>query len=523
MDGIWHSIIASGLVGLAYIERHARGMVVSRARPRYAGDATVLLFHVACRRGAPLMQATEEQQAAIESAAKVRVIQAFAGTGKTTTLRMLSERLKGDVLYLAFTKANQEDAVHKFPPHVKCLTTHALAFPTSGRPFRAKLIKSLPLKAIIDALGMQPDYAMAAEIRKALLTYFASASATIEETVSIERRADAVVHGAKRIWAMMQDPTNATIGMLHDGYLKLFQLRRPFLRYDHILFDEAQDANPVTSAIVAGQSCAKTYVGDQHQQIYQFRGAQNAMRSVDGERFCLTQSWRFGSRVAQIANRILAEKGEESMVVGMNGQGEIAPVDTSAAFATICRTNAGVFSFAAESAANGECLHFIGGVENYQFDRIADAWNLKSHNLASVRDSALRGFGTFDEMQRCAEESNDLDLKGLARAVETYGDAIPQLIENIKTCASDADHANQTLVTAHKSKGLEFEQVRLADDFLDLQDYRDLLRDPKQDQEQLECEINLVYVAATRALKRLQPNPKLQNLLPSPQETYSEL
>ncbi len=465
------------------------------------------------------MQATEEQQAAISSDVKVRVIQAFAGTGKTTTLRMLSDRLKGRVLYLAFTKANQEEAAGKFPAHVTCKTTHALAFPTAGKPFRAKLIKTLSLNSIIDALGMQPDYALAAEIRKTLLAYLASDAATIEHSVALDRRGDAAMLGAQRVWAMMQDPTNATIGMLHDGYLKLFQLRRPFLPFEHVLFDEAQDANPVTAAIIAAQGCAKTYVGDAHQQIYQFRGAQNAMRAIDGARFCLTQSWRFGSRVAQVANRILAEKGEESMVVGMNGQGDIAPVDTSAPFATICRTNAGVFGFAADAAADGECLHFVGGVENYQFDRIADAWSLKSHDLPAVRDSTIRSFGTFEDMKRCAEEANDMDLKGLIRAVDTYGDAIPHLIDTIKACSSGVDRANQTLVTAHRSKGLEFGQVRLADDFLDLHDYPALRDDPAQDPEQLECEINLVYVAATRALKRLQPNPKLAAALPSASPT----
>lgn len=243
------------------------------------------------------------------------------------------------------------------------------------------------------------------------------------------------------------------------------------------------------------------------------------MRGIDGERFWLTKSWRFGSRVAQVANRILSEKDEEAMVVGMNGQGEIQPIDTGRPFATICRTNAGVFSFAAESASDGECLHFIGGVENYQFDRIADAWSLKCGDLAAVRDSTIRGFGVFDEMRRCADESNDMDLKGLVRAVETYGDAIPHLIDVIKSCASDAAHANQTLVTAHRSKGLEFDQVRLADDFLDLHDYPVLRQDPAQNQEQLECEINLVYVAATRALRRLQPNPKLMAALWSPSPT----
>jgi hypothetical protein len=131
----------------------------------------------------------------------------------------------------------------------------------------------------------------------------------------------------------------------------------------------------------------------------------------------------------------------------------------------------------------------------------------------------LHGFRTFDEMQRCAEDANDTDLKGPVRAQETYSDAIRHLIEVIKACASDTDHANQTLVTAHKIKGLEFGQVRLADDFLGLHYYPVQRQDPRQEQEQLECEINLVDVVAARALKRRQPNPKLKSLLSSPQET----
>lgn len=96
---------------------------------------------------------------------------------------MSCERMSGRVLSLTCTKANQDEAAGKFPPHVQCLATHALAFPTAGRPLRAKLIKSLPLKAVIDALGMPPDDALAAEIRKTLLAYFASAAVAIEDRV----------------------------------------------------------------------------------------------------------------------------------------------------------------------------------------------------------------------------------------------------------------------------------------------------------------------------------------------------
>jgi hypothetical protein len=452
----------------------------------------------------------------MNSRAHVRIVQAFAGSGKTTTLRLLSERLRGRVLYVAFTRANREDAAKKFPPHVACKTTHALAFPVTGRPYRAKLVNSLSLQSIIDGLGIDRDYYFASHVLKALSAFLASDAMTIRDSLPEHLAQGPIAMSAQRIWDRMQDPADATVGMLHDGYLKLFQLRRPTLQYSHILFDEAQDANPVTSAIIAAQSCAKTYVGDAHQQIYQFRGAQNAMRDVAGERHCLTQSWRFGAKIAHVANRVLAEKGETSVVVGMNGAGEVAEVDMSQPFTTICRTNAGIFTHAVDSALSGECMHFVGGVENYKFDRIEDAWRLKSGDLAAVRDTSIRQFGTYDEMCRCADEANDLDLKGLARAVGTYGDAIPQLIQEIKACASDAAHSNQTLVTAHKSKGLEFDQVRLADDFLDVADYQALRQNPKQDQAELECEINLVYVAATRALRRLQPNPKLLSILPSP-------
>lgn len=456
------------------------------------------------------MKPTDEQAAVLDSDAHVRIVQAFAGTGKTTTLRMLAERLLGKrVLYLAFTKANQIDAEKKFGRGVKCLTTHALAMPITGRAYRAKLTANLQLKSIIDALRMPPDYLLASDIRRVLLAYLASDARNIEDIVPPRMRGDATVAGAQRVWEIMQDPHNATVGMLHDGYLKLFQLRNPALPYDHILFDEAQDSNPVTAAIVAGQPCPKTYVGDEHQQIYQFRGAKNAMRDVQGHRLKLTQSWRFGSLIADVANRVLVEKGETSRVVGRNGEGELWPVDTSKPYTTICRTNAGIFEQAVAAAVNGECIHFVGGVENYKFDRIEDSWRLKNRAVSAIRDSSIRNFGTFSEMARCAEESNDVELKGLIRLVDAYGFDIPRLTEQVKACATDAARSNLTLVTGHKCKGLEFDQVRLADDFLDIATYKDLVEEGKSTKDELECEINLVYVAATRALRRLEPNASL--------------
>ncbi|APS68750.1 hypothetical protein AVI55_16905 (plasmid) [Piscirickettsia salmonis] len=48
---------------------------------------------------------------------------------------------------------------------------------------------------------------------------------------------------------------NHTIGITHDGYLKLYQLSKPILnQYDFIMLDEAQDANPAILDIFERQT-----------------------------------------------------------------------------------------------------------------------------------------------------------------------------------------------------------------------------------------------------------------------------
>lgn len=87
----------------------------------------------------------------------------------------------------------------------------------------------------------------------------------------------------------------------------------------HHSFDEAQDANPVTSSIVLQQNCKVITVGDRHQQIYRFRGANNALDSkelMNADQLYLTHSFRFGPNVSLVANALLELKGETRPVVG---------------------------------------------------------------------------------------------------------------------------------------------------------------------------------------------------------------
>jgi superfamily I DNA/RNA helicase len=91
--------------------------------------------------------------------------------------------------------------------------------------------------------------------------------------------------------------------------------------------------------------------------------------------------------------------------------------------------------------------------------------------------------------------------------------------------------AKVVLVTAHKSKGLEWDNVMLASDFTELLDANDdpvLIKDQVREDKTItdekvrkalladaveRDEINLVYVAATRAKKKLKLNSELHRLL----------
>lgn len=85
---------------------------------------------------------TPEQQAAIEAygTGDDLVIQAGAGTGKTSTLRMLAEsapRRRG--LYVAFNRAIAADAQRSFPRSVQASTAHSLAFRAVGHQYKDRL------------------------------------------------------------------------------------------------------------------------------------------------------------------------------------------------------------------------------------------------------------------------------------------------------------------------------------------------------------------------------------------------
>ncbi|KAK2140036.1 hypothetical protein NP493_6031g00003 [Ridgeia piscesae] len=188
-------------------------------------------------------------------------------------------------------------------------------------------------------------YVRAKFVLNTLKTFFASADPSITtahvptEKVDSDGQRTALDHAirmevaedAEMLWREMKNIQNGSIGMTHDGYLKLYQLSGPTLpQYDVILIDEAQDLTPAIADVLLNQPQPKILVGDPHQQIYSFRGAVNSMQLVNASHtFYLTQSFRFGPEIAFVAATCVEVlKGEKKTLVGNGIPGEFSLRET---------------------------------------------------------------------------------------------------------------------------------------------------------------------------------------------------
>ena len=460
---------------------------------------------------------TDEQALVVASRAARLVVVAGAGTGKTSTLcEYARARPARRLLYVAFNKAIQLEAAARMPANVSCRTTHSLAFGVARHLFGAAAsgkIGNTYASAIARALDCSVLEALGAQ--QAVQRWCASLEGRIgaahlpPDIAARVAEPAALLETARALWQCMLDPAQGNILLPHDGYLKLFQLERPMLAgCDTVMVDEAQDLNVCTFDIVARQRGAQVLVGDPAQAIYGFRGAVDALGRADAdERLDLTRSFRFGEGIAQVANALLGHfRPGSPPVVGESGQRTAFAVDERQPFAVLARTNAGVFEEAVRLLGSRRRYHFVGGPEGYKLDKILDAYLLWRGDRARMRDAYLRSFASFDELVSLACETLDPELRQLVRVVLDRRGQIPGLVDAIRARHAECPKAvwpsfgGIFLATAHKAKGLEFEQVWLADDYVDLlEDGRGL--EPGEVDPQ---EIHILYVALTRARRAVR-------------------
>lgn len=339
---------------------------------------------------------TTEQVAAVELARTGRsvAIQAGAGTGKTATLQLIAEdRPELIFQFVAFNKAIVTDAAERMPQNVHCNTAHSLAFRAVGKRYAHRLRSSKRMLSIdlANRLALDPLTVTTFSGEKKQLSRSFLAGLTMRGITRFCQSADeepsyrhvplvdgldAIGPGPKEVnrvvgkWVedamryAWRDLTN-TRGSLpykHEHYLKLAQLERMRIYSDVILFDEAQDANPVLIEIVRQQvNTQVVWVGDSQQQIYAFTGAINALDNVAADdQTYLTQSFRFGPPIADLANSVLSTLDAKLRLTGTteinSTVGAVAEPDC-----ILTRTNATAIRELMEKLRQGYSVAIVGG------------------------------------------------------------------------------------------------------------------------------------------------------------------
>lgn len=472
--------------------------------------------------------ATPEQQEATDhfTSRTSLNVQAGAGTGKTTCLEMIARSTTMRGTYTAFNKSIVTESESRFPNTVDCRTTHSLAYRAVGHRYRHRLsaarMRSDQIARAID-IGyfsvpgpdgkpkvIQPGY-LASLAMRAIANYSNSDDRTpsakhvpyvdgIDPLTaqgkrtydSNDRVSEFVADHLPAIWADLCD-VDGKLPYKHDNYVKQWELGKPRIAGDYILLDEAQDTAPVMASILRKQGAMqKILVGDSAQGIYEWRGAVDAFSYLQAEvTTYLTQSFRFGPAVAEVANLLLDLIDSPMHLTGLASIPSSVEQIAGYPDAILTRTNGKAMATVLDAQRNGKTPYLMGGGSTVlSFTKAA------AQLMDGVRPAhpELACFDTWDEVKEYVSNDPQGDELGLmVSLVEEYG--VDLIIKALDKMPRSEVNSDLVVSTAHKAKGREWDRVQLAGDFTL----------PNGQVAPSPADVRLLYVACTRAKLVLDP------------------
>lgn len=362
------------------------------------------------------------------------VVQALAGTGKTSTLVLIAKQMKKKEperkgVYVVFNKKNQEEGAERMPDNFEVLTMDALV--------HRSLPKNVTNKLNNDAALIRPDDIadyfeiggdangageaiekedVAQDLLAALNNWAISADPDFNEKNFEGLETDfspEMKDHLDAMWADLKNP-NGVLKLDFNHMAKMWALNKPDFKKpvgikrpaDVMFVDEAQDLNPVFSQVLRDQDIQIVVVGDANQSIYGFRGAQNEMDTLESEATLpLTQSWRFGPQVAGYGNRYLSLMGADAKIVGGGPDGEIVQSGSMEdPDAILTRSNGGALTAIMGELEKGR---IVGTDKNFKKEMtsfVASVRALKG-GYGKVTHPDLARFKSWDELEKAVSNN----------------------------------------------------------------------------------------------------------------------
>jgi F-box protein 18 (helicase) len=482
------------------------------------------------------------------------LIEAAAGSGKSSSLRYFAQQNPTKTfLALCFNKANADEAnLHKDRPfNIYYATVHSLAYrevvikqqmhhkvaayfdyrdinrsklQAMGLTDSAKDIKeekeqlNTLCRTIQDCLTWYCRHDNSQILLEFAANYYANVF-TLSETMLTneivvkntytltEEQIIKLAEYTRAYWLVMIDP-GSSIKITHDVYLKLFELRKhditsfydktlkEYIQIGILCLDELQDSNPVTVSIFKNSTIGqKIVIGDRMQSIYQWRGATDAMNQFNEYKVAyLTESFRFPQEIADLANIVLKKAGSKMKI---RGSGNFTETNCKA---YLCRTNSEVLSIIWQNASKGKKIFTNIDLKDifsklYHLDAVLFEKEPKFPNK-ELKDIKTKE-QLEDSMVICPEISN---LMSIRYAIATAGGSLYKGIKLLEDTLVDKDKAEVIASTIHRSKGLEFNNVIIADDFIRYNPEKDDIDELVKGMWKDKTMCNLLYVGITRTM-----------------------
>jgi len=459
---------------------------------------------------------TAEQSAILHAVTSTRenlIIEARAGAAKTTTLVLIAEALPmTSIRCVAFNKKIADELNHRLPENADAATMNSLGHRAWGRFLGKRLrldqAKNFNLfKEVIEKLSEEDKKAAYESLSFILKAVRQSKS---DGFITKHPHAKSLLTAEEFFLGLEEEPTaleeeliltmvkrnmeGALQGWIDFDDQLLFSALFPvsFDVQPLTLVDEAQDLSPINHLMLRKMTRGQRIiaVGDPCQAIYGFRGAdEDSMTTLQSmfamKKHYLTLTFRCPEAIVSEArwrapDMVSAAKRTGEVRTWHQWDGAALPDEA----AIICRNNAPLFSCAIALIQAGRYPELIG------------------NDIVGGIVKQLRSFGkdntTAEAAHAKAVEWKDEKLKKARTAgpvqdrfacLELFLSQGPHLSDAINY----AEHLSRArgrikLMTAHKSKGLEFDHVFILD--------QHLMRNEGQD-------LNLRYVAQTRALQSL--------------------
>lgn len=459
----------------------------------------------------------------VEAGAGNAIVEAVAGSGKSATIKECFKRTKGDAIFLAFNKSIADELKKA---GVNGRTFHSLCMMPVMRARGASDPDTSKLRKLCESnwkgedvriysafaqkmVGLARQVGIGCLVRDTELAWI-----EIAEHHAIEPESDESDFGrAIELSRELLDLSNASKMVDFDDML-YFAVKDGITlpKFDFVYVDEAQDTNAIQRAIlrkILRPGARMIAVGDPAQAIYGFRGADSESLNMiaqefDAVRLPLTITYRCPTSVVKYAQQwvphIEAAPGKpEGLVVEHGCDWKVE--DLRSGDLMVCRKTAPLLTVAYRCIKARIPATVMGREIGQGLKALIKKMNARDVDTLSTKLEAYQA----REVEKLMAKKDEARIEALQDKVGSLLFLIDSLREGKRTITEleagiDYLFANKdgavVLATIHKSKGLEAPRVWWLG-------RAECPAKWARQQWQKEQELNLCYVATTRAQEEL--------------------